>query len=223
MDIWYNLAKSILRAYVTLFFDSIHVLGKSDLPEGPKVIVANHTNLTDGFVLPFVIKERLHYLIQADAFTLPVIGRLLALADQIPVNIGRGLEALEAAKVRLSWGHSVVIFPEGRLNDGRSLHRAGVGAARLAAESGATIVPVGFFVPDQYARWIKGHFHGREALARWQFGGKCFVKIGDSWDIKAILQENMNYRELRRLTEKLMARIAELVHQAQDEARRMGF
>lgn len=223
MDLWYNLAKSILRAYVTLFFDSIQVLGKADLPEGPKVIVANHTNLTDGFVLPFVIKERLHYLIQADAFSLPVIGRLLALADQIPVNIGRGLEALETAKERLSWGHSVVIFPEGRLNDGRSLHRAGIGAARLAVESGAAIVPVGFFVPDRYARSMKGHFNGREALARWQFGGKCFVHFGDPWEIKTALQENVNYRELRRFTEKLMARIGELVHQAQDEARGMGF
>ena len=223
MDVWYNLAKSILRAYVTLFFDSIQVLGKPDLPEGPKVIVANHTNVTDGFVLPFVIKEKLHYLIQAETFTVPVIGRLLALADQIPVNFGRGLEALEAARERLSWGHSVVIFPEGRLNDGRSFHRAGVGAARLAAESGAAIVPVGFFVPDQYARWMRAYFHGREAVARWQFGGKCFVQIGDPLEIKTALQENANYRELRRFTEKLMGRIAELVRQAQDEAHRLGF
>ncbi len=89
MDIWYSLAKSIIRVYVTLFVDSIHVLGQSELPTGPKIIVANHTNVTDGFILPFLTKEKVHYLIQAETFTLPVIGKILSLADQIPVYIGR--------------------------------------------------------------------------------------------------------------------------------------
>lgn len=222
MDVWYSLAKSIVRAYLTFFIDSIHVVGQPDLPSGPKIIVANHTTVTDGFVLPFLIKEKLHYLIQADTFNLPLIGRLLALADQIPVYIGRGHEALDLAKEKLSWGHSVAIFPEGRLNDGRSFHRAGVGAAKLAAESGATIVPVGFYVPDKYARMIKRYLHDRVAMGRWQLGGHCFVHFGDPWDYKNIFQENVNYRELRKFTDKMMTRIVELVHQAQDEARQLG-
>jgi 1-acyl-sn-glycerol-3-phosphate acyltransferase len=222
MDIWYSLAKSIVRVYVTLFVDSIHVLGQSELPTGPKIIVANHTNVTDGFILPFLTKEKVHYLIQAETFTLPIIGKMLSLADQIPVYIGRGQEALDLAKERLMLGHSVAIFPEGRLNDGRSFHRAGVGAALLAAESGAPIVPIGFYVPDRYARPIKGHFHDRETLGRWQFGGQCFVHIGDPWQYTLSLQEKVNYRELRKFTEKMMMRIADLVQQAQDEARRLG-
>ena len=222
MDVWYSLAKSIVRAYLTLFIDSIHVLGQPELPSGPKIIVANHSNVTDGFILPFLIKEKLHYLIQADSFSLPVIGRLLALADQIPVHIGRGQEALEAAREKLGLGHSVAIFPEGRLNDGRSFHRAGVGAARLAAESGATVVPVGFYVPEKYARMIKRFLHDRETTGRWQFGGHCFVHFGDPWQFKNSFQESVNYRELRKFTEKMMTCIAELVQQAQDEARRLG-
>lgn len=222
MDIWYGIAKSIVRTYLTLFVDSIHVFGQPELPKGPKIIVANHTNVTDGFILPFLIKEKVHYLIQADTFSLPVIGRLLALADQIPVYVGRGQESLESAKEKLLIGHSVAIFPEGRLNDGRSFHRAGMGAALLAAESGAPIVPIGFYVPDQYARPIKGHFHNRDTLARWQFGGQCFVQIGDPWQYTLSLQEKVNYREMRKFTEKMMIRIADLVHQAQEEARRLG-
>lgn len=222
MDVWYSLAKSIVRTYLTFFVDSIHVIGQSELPAGPKIIVANHTNVTDGFILPFLTKEKVHYLIQSDTFTLPVIGRLLALADQIPVYIGRGQEALDSAREKLGLGHSVAIFPEGRLNDGRSFHRAGIGAARLAAESGAPIIPVGFYVPDRFARPIKGHFHDRDTIARWQFGGQCFVHIGDPWQYTLSLQEMVNYRELRKFTERMMSRIAELVQQAQDEARRLG-
>jgi 1-acyl-sn-glycerol-3-phosphate acyltransferase len=222
MDVWYSFAKSIVRGYLTLFVDKINVSGGSLLPGGPKIIVANHTNVTDAFVLPFLTKEKIHFLIQAETFTLPVIGRLLTLADQIPVYLGQGRDALDVAREKLSLGHSVAIFPEGRLNDGRSFHRAGAGAALLALESGAPIVPVGFFVPDKYARPIKGHFHQRDTFGRWQFGGQCFVRIGDPWQLTASFQEKVNYRELRKTTEKMMNRVAELVSLAQDEARRLG-
>lgn len=222
MDVWYSFAKSIVRGYLALFVDKINVSGGSLLPGGPKIIVANHTNVTDAFVLPFLTKEKIHFLIQAETFTLPVIGRLLTLADQIPVYLGQGRDALDLAREKLSLGHSVAIFPEGRLNDGRSFHRAGAGAALLALESGAPIVPVGFFVPDKYARPIKGHFHQRDTFGRWQFGGQCFVRIGDPWQLTASFQEKVNYRELRKTTEKMMNRVAELVSLAQDEARRLG-
>lgn len=222
MDVWYSFAKSMVRGYLTLFVDKIHVSGGSLLPVGPKILIANHTNITDAFVLPFLTKEKLHFLIQADTFTLPVIGRLLTLADQIPVYLGQGRDALEAARQKLSLGHSVAIFPEGRLNDGRSFHRAGAGAALLALESGVPIVPIGFFVPEKYARPIKGHFHQRDTLGRWQFGGQCFVRIGDPWQLTTSIQEKVNYRELRKTTEKMMNRVAELVTLAQDEARRLG-
>jgi 1-acyl-sn-glycerol-3-phosphate acyltransferase len=222
VDVWYSFAKSIVRGYLALFVDKINVSGGSLLPGGPKIIVANHTNVTDAFVLPFLTKEKIHFLIQAETFTLPVIGRLLTLADQIPVYLGQGRDALDLAREKLSLGHSVAIFPEGRLNDGRSFHRAGAGAALLALESGAPIVPVGFFVPDKYARPIKGHFHQRDTFGRWQFGGQCFVRIGDPWQLTASFQEKVNYRELRKTTEKMMNRVAELVSLAQDEARRLG-
>lgn len=222
MDIWYSLVKSTIRAYLALFIRSIHVLGCEELPQGPKIIVANHTNVTDGFVLPFLVKEKLHYLIQSDTFTVPVIGRLLALADQIPVYISRGQEALDLAKEKLRLGHCVAIFPEGRLNDGRSFHRAGIGAAKLAAESGAMIVPVGFFVPDQFARQLTAHFHGRQVFARWQFGGHCFVHFGDPWDLSQMIRDQKNYRELRQFTDKIMSRITELVRRAEEEAKQRG-
>ncbi len=222
MDVWYSCAKSIVRVYLTLFVDKVHVSGGSLLPGGPKIIVANHTNVSDAFVLPFLTKEKIHFLIQAETFTLPVIGRLLTLADQIPVYLGQGRDALEVAREKLSLGHSVAIFPEGRLNDGRSFHRAGAGAALLALESGVPIVPVGFFVPEKYARPIKGHFHQRDTLGRWQFGGQCFVRIGDPWQLTTSIQEKVNYRELRKTTEKMMTRVTELVSLAQDEARRLG-
>lgn len=102
------------------------------------------------------------------------------------------------------------------------MHRAGAGATMLALESGAPIVPLGFFVPDENARAIKGHFHNRDTLGRWQFGGRCFVEIGEPWQLPNMVVDKVNYREIRKLTDKMMARISELVQQAQEEARQLG-
>jgi len=52
----------------------------------------------------------------------------MALADQIPVTIGQGKEALRIARERLAMGNTVVIFPEGHLNHGE--HYAGPAAGR---------------------------------------------------------------------------------------------
>ena len=81
MDLWYNTVISMVRAYKSLFMRSVQVVGKDNIPAGPKIIVANHPNVTDSFVLPFIIRERLHFMIQADTFSLPILGRLLELAD----------------------------------------------------------------------------------------------------------------------------------------------
>ena len=214
MDIWYNVAKGIVRTYLALFLDGIHVDGKENLPSGPKIIVANHPHVTDAFVLPFIVPEKVHFLIQAETFSLPIIGRILALADQIPVIFGRGQEAIEAARKRLLLGNTVAIFPEGRLSGSREVRRAGAGATLLALKSGVPLVPVGFYVPPQFVKVIKGHFHNRETIGWWQFGGRCIVRIGEPWQPFLTTTTDRSYRALRDLTDRLMARVHDLVQQA---------
>lgn len=188
------------------------------MPPGPKIIVANHANVTDGFMLPFIIREKIHFLIQEDTFELPLLGRILIWADQIPVVIGQGREALDKAIEKLSQGHVVAIFPEGQLNHGKEMRRAGAGAALLAVESGAPLVPVGFYVPPKFIHLFKmSSFHDRESTGGWQFGGKCFIHIGEPW-YPTLIQENFNYRKLRSLTDSLMTSIGNLVHQAKETA-----
>jgi 1-acyl-sn-glycerol-3-phosphate acyltransferase len=218
MDTWYNIAKGIVRGYIALFVDSIQVEGRRFLPSGPKIIIANHANVTDGFMLPFIIQEKIHFLIQKETFELPFLGRMLTLADQIPVVIGQGREALDKALEKLDQGHTVAIFPEGQLNHGKDMRRAGAGAAILAIESGAPLVPVGFYVPPKFIHLFKmGRFHDRESTGGWQFGGKCFVHIGEPW-YPNLIQENFNYRKLRMHTNSLMTSIGNLVHQAKETA-----
>ena len=219
VNFWYKVIRSIVRGYITVFVDSVHVEGLQRIPAGPKIIIANHANVTDGFMLSFILKEQLHYFIQEETFTVPIIGKLLALADQIPVVIGQGRDAIDAARERLAQGNSVVIFPEGKLNHARSFHRAGAGAALLALESAVPVVPVGFYVPDEHTRKIvTSKIHDRETTGQWQFGGTCFINIGEPWLPQLSPQAEANYRVLRKVTEDLMERVIELVESAKSYA-----
>jgi len=178
MDTWYQFAKIIIRAYAAAFIRSIEVGGSEYLFDGPKIIAANHANATDSFILPMIVKEKLHFLVQAESFSTPILGQILSRADQIPVVRRQGYEALKIAEVKLAQGNTVVIFPEGKLNHGREFHRPRVGAVLLSLLSKVPITPIGFYVPSENTRTFFGRFHNRKAIARWQYRGKCFVRIG---------------------------------------------
>ena len=181
INIWYNIATTIMRGYMALFMESIHVQGYERIPLGPKIIVANHPNASDAFVLPFIFREKLHCLIEEDLFHVPVVGRILALADQIPVVAGQGRLALRMAQEKLMEGRSVVIFPEGQLNHGEALRRAGSGAAFLALQTQAPILPLGIYVPSESTKTIIRHMFNRTTVGRWQWGGKMYLTIGEPW------------------------------------------
>lgn len=217
MDVWYTTTKSIVGAYIALFVRKIHIEGRDNIPPGAKIVVANHALASDGFLLPFIFPDKLHYMIQEDIFRIPFVGKLLAMADQIPVVKGQGIEALQNALDKLAEGKTIALFPEGRLNDGKKLLKAFTGAARLALESGAPVVPVGFYTPPKYARPIASSLFGRPTSGTWQFGGPSFISIGNSWKpfIEKPLSDTYQYaRVVRDLTDDLMGRINNLVERA---------
>ena len=214
MDIWYSVAKGIVRTYMALFMDGVQVDGKENLPSGPKIIVGNHPHVTDAFALPFIVPEKIHFFIQEETFNLPIIGKILALADQIPVVVGQGQDAIAMARERLIMGNAVGIFPEGRMSGSREVRRAGAGAALLAIETGVPLVPVGFYVEPKFIKEIKGRFHDRNTVGWWQFGGHCVVNIGEPWQLMVQEKTDRSYRYIRELTDKLMNNVQELVNQA---------
>jgi 1-acyl-sn-glycerol-3-phosphate acyltransferase len=222
MDVWYSTAKALVGTYVSLFIQKIQVDGRDNIPTGAKIVVANHALATDGFLLPFIFPEKIHYLIQSEIFSLPILGKILSLADQIPVVKGRGQEALAAAKEKLARGATVVLFPEGKLNDGKQLLKAYSGAARLALESNAPLLPIGFYTPPQFSRPISSRLFGRSTYGSWQFGGPSFISIGDTWrpPVDPTGEENpFQYtRIVHNITDDIMGRINIVVDRARTYA-----
>jgi 1-acyl-sn-glycerol-3-phosphate acyltransferase len=215
MDFCYGLTKGILRAYNAFCVKGYEVQGLENLISGPKIIVANHPNATDSFFLPFIIPEKLHFFIEESIFRLPFFGSLLKSSDQIPVGFNLGRDAIDEALKKLSQGNVVVIFPEGRLNHGKSIQRGRIGPAMLAMESGVPIIPVGFFVPEQFTRRIEKKRNGNLHSGLWQIGGRCYIQIGEPWMIDPLIHWERKYRFLREITDEMMVRIQKLVWKAE--------
>ncbi|MDX1435250.1 MAG: lysophospholipid acyltransferase family protein [Anaerolineales bacterium] len=221
MDIWYQSLKALIGLYSTLFQGSVHVLGRDNLPEGPKILIGNHANVTDGFILPYLVKEKLHFFVQEEFFSIKILGPVFIKAEQIPVVKGEGRKAIDAAKACLERGNSVVVFPEGELNHGKDFHRGRTGAVVLASESKVPLVPMGFYVPDRYMKTLYSNHYNRRTQGRWQFGGPLFVNVGHPKQVPGNLSEENNYRELRHTSARIMEYVSELVEQARANADRV--
>jgi 1-acyl-sn-glycerol-3-phosphate acyltransferase len=208
MHVGYSLAKSIVGFYKELFLRDVELFGSENILPSPKIIICNHAYATDPFVLPFIFKERLHFMIQDSLFRAPLIGFLLSFADQLPVVAGRGRQLIRQANQYLTQGDSVVIFPEGVLNHGKEFLPARGGAALLAAYSGYPVQPVGFYTPPEYVREIRLEFEKRPGRSMWQFGGPTFVNVGAGMSInkseKSIIDPHL-------LIDQMMLRIQTLV------------
>jgi 1-acyl-sn-glycerol-3-phosphate acyltransferase len=119
------------------------------LPDGPIIVVANHTSYADGVLLALACRRlgrSLRLLAKSSLFRVPVFGRMLRNVGFIPVDRGgpRGGGALDAAAEALAAGEAVGLFPEGTItrDPDRWPMRSKTGAVRLALQTGAPIVPV---------------------------------------------------------------------------------
>ncbi|MGW7052620.1 lysophospholipid acyltransferase family protein [Streptomyces sp. NPDC054887] len=119
----------------------------------PAILVANHTSLADpGIVLAALRRMDIEPVVLATAglWRIPVLSHLLDHGGHVPVHrrTSRAAEALESAVAALEAGRHVLIYGEGRIPPRRDAAEAAPeafrsGPARLAAASGAPIVPIG--------------------------------------------------------------------------------
>ncbi len=131
--------------------------GDEHLPrEGGYVIAANHLSYVDPFVLGHWLVDHdipPRFLVKDPLFAVPVIGRLLRAARQIPVYRGTGAarDSLRAAVEAVREGGIVTIYPEGTMTrDPAAWPMSGRdGAVRVALETGAPLVPVAQWGPQE--------------------------------------------------------------------------
>ena len=210
-----EILRTILKTYPGMIANT-EIQGCYPLPQGPKIIAANHTVASDALHIPLAIDEKLCFLLQANLFQLPILGPLLKLDGHIPVkpsNRGSG-DALTEASHALAEGKSLFIFPEGRLVPPGSRVRARSGVIRLALQTGAPIIPLGMYVPPQNVLTMSTHWLGQKRTGLWQFTGTCHMKFGTPWrpSLERSASTNIHVQ-----TEQLMNDIYSLVAELQKE------
>src|SRR6266550_4863381 len=148
----YRIAKAALNRPLRLAY-RVEVQGLDNVPSDEAVILAaNHRSFMDSIFLALASPDPVAFVAKAEYFDHPVTRRLFSSTGQIPLRRGSPVgarDALAAASEVLAGGGTLGIYPEGtRSRDGK-LHRGKLGPARLAAATGAVIVPVGLVGTDE--------------------------------------------------------------------------
>ncbi|MFQ4147425.1 lysophospholipid acyltransferase family protein [Arthrobacter sp. LAPM80] len=192
--------------------------GTDKLPKGEGfIVVPNHCTEIDPIVVGHMLYNQNimpHFLAKDGLFKTPVLGAALRGANQIPVErsgAGAG-KSLDGAKKVLDLGGAVVVYPEGTLTRDPDLWpmKGRTGAARLALNTGAKVIPV-------------AHWGAQEVFPRYAKGFKIFprkttrVLIGDPVDLSEFMGRTGDKATLDAMTEKIMAAITGLLETLRDE------
>ena len=121
------------------------VRGLENIPEGAALICPLHSNWTDPFIVAVAMGEenRCHPLAKEETRRMPVFGRIMESIGSIFVNRGESdIEAYKSCIRVLKNGEKLLAFPEGTRVHGDEVKPAKTGVIRMAARTGAPIVPV---------------------------------------------------------------------------------
>ena len=211
----YEILCLILKTYTSLF-SKVEVHGCFPLPKGPKIIAANHTLASDAFHLPLILDETTCFVLQNDLFDLPLVGPLLKLAGQIPVqpNSLQCRDSIASAHAALIAGKTIVIFPEGELVPPGKRIQGRTGAVRLALKANVPIIPLGMYVPPQNTLELGFTRNGHKHAGLWQISGSCYLNFGAPWKPPITQVEPTS---IHALTKELMDNIYTLVSETRKE------
>jgi len=152
-----DLLRPVLRGDAQPFAD-IEVTGLQNIPsDGPAIVAANHRSYFDITVMAIVMAKAgrpIRFLGKAEIFDMPVVGEIASALGGIRVDRGSGSSGpLDAALRLLAAGEVVGLMPQGTIPRGRDFFdpdlKGRPGVVRLAAGSGAPVVPVGLWGTEQ--------------------------------------------------------------------------
>jgi 1-acyl-sn-glycerol-3-phosphate acyltransferase len=138
----YRLVRTLVVPFMRIWF-RLRVSGAEHIPaDGAAIVVPNHKSFWDAFFIAAATSRHLRFMGKRELFEGPW-GRLLVRLGAFPVRRGESdAEALETARQILHQGGLLALFPEGtRIRDPDELGEPRRGAARLALETRAPLVP----------------------------------------------------------------------------------
>jgi 1-acyl-sn-glycerol-3-phosphate acyltransferase len=207
----YRIAVSVLRPTIRLV-TSHEWSGSEYLPSaGGFVVCSNHISDSDPVALAHFLYDSGHppyFLAKSGLFKVPVVGRVIRGAGQIPV-FREGPQAVQAfapAVQAVREGKCVAIYPEGTVSRDPHLWpmTGKTGAARVALETGCPVIPV--------AQWGAQALLPYHSLLPRLFPRKRMqVVAGPPVDLDDLRARPLDATVLREATSRIMADITTLL------------
>lgn len=130
----------------------VQIEGREFLSKNGKVVLAgNHTGWVDTLILQTACKRPVWYVTGPAAFQIPIVKWIVGYFNVIPLQYGKGVQALDAAVNKLNKGEVVCIFPEGKLTKDGTLNKFHRGVSYIHKQSKAPIVP--FVIQGGFEAW----------------------------------------------------------------------
>lgn len=132
-------------ARVVRWWLRLDVEGTEHVPAtGPVILASSHMSHADPLAIGASIRRMVTFLgtstLERDAVRSFVLHQL----GLIPIDRGTGdFRVLEQVAAFIRDGHAIAVFPEGTRSRSELVHRPRSGVARLAALTGAPVVPMG--------------------------------------------------------------------------------
>ena len=139
--LWYNFIRLIIKTGLFFYAKRIKVSGKNNIPKKGAVLFAiNHPNgLIDPLIATTNIKRDNHYLVRAASFKKPLVKKILASLNLMPIyrirdgasQLGKNQEIFESCFDIFNRGETLMIFPEGSHNKKRTIRPLSKGFTRI--------------------------------------------------------------------------------------------
>jgi 1-acyl-sn-glycerol-3-phosphate acyltransferase len=209
----YALAKAVVPPVIR-FWVQLDCQGLLHVPaDGPVIVAANHISYFDPLCLGTFVQaagRQVRFLAKSELFEKRLLGWVLRSAGQIPVyrETRDAAQALVDAVAAMRDGAAVVIYPEGTTttNPDFSPMRPKSGVARLAALTGAPVVPVGI--------WGAQLLFARGQIGPFRRGARVVLRAGPP--IHLGLGPESPLDEVNSARDRVMEAIVKLVDEAKE-------
>lgn len=185
---------------VKLFYIMFHtiiptkVIGKENIPkEGAYVLCANHIHVLDSVSIVANTKRMMYIIAKEELFQKKIANWFFNKVGAFPVSRGTGdTQAIDTANKHLQDGDLLLIFPEGTRNGLAKGLKFKKGAAYMAIQNNAPVIPIG-------------------VVGKFKPFTKVTINIGKPMDISEyVSEEKVDPRKVITLTNKIQEEVIKM-------------